>query len=303
VTADGCDRGVDIARVRQQLGRVGLWLGSRALGVLSSAREAEVLRNIEHLGFPAVWINEGKDALVHAAVVSASTERLTVATGVANIWRREPEAAVAGANTIAEAFGSRLILGIGVGHAAQVARYERPLEAATRYLERMHATHLKGPAPDHPTPWLLAALGPRMLDLAAACTQGSSPYFVPAEHTAYARDRLGGGRILAPELAVLLDEDRVSARATARRFMAMHLGLPNYTANLRRFGFGDRDFDDGGSDRLVDAIVAWGAVDHIIDRVNEHLEAGADHVALQPIDYGPDASLDTIRHLASTLVT
>ena len=174
------------------------------------------------------------------------------------------------------------------------------------YLDRMLAAAAESTTPI-PVPWLIAALRPKMLELAATKAQGSHPYFVPVEHTVVARAALGDGPVLAPEIAVVLDPDPTTARATARRYTAGYLQLPNYTNNLRALGFTDDDLAGAGSDRLVDAIVAWGDVEAIARRVREHLDAGADHVCVQPLDYSSSTGgrylpLEHLRQLAPALL-
>ena len=295
------DRGVDIGATRAQLGPVGVWFG--ALGRLPAAREREIVAQLEELGYPTVWITEfNKDAFAHAGIVLAASRSITVATGIANVWAREPDTLVTGANALAEAWDGRFVLGVGIGHASMVQRYRRPYETMREYLAGMHAAQYGAPPPAAPVPWLLAALRPRMLELAASQTQGSHPYFVPVEHTVAARSALGPDRVLAPELAVVLDTDPETARLTARHHMKGYLELPNYRNNLLALGWPDDDLADGGSDRLVDAIVAWGDVDAIKTRVDEHLAAGADHVCIQAIDYRGDTAIRTITELAPALV-
>ncbi len=295
------DRGVDLAAVRARLGRTGVWLGP--LGRLSAARARAVAARVEELGYSTLWVTESqKEAFAHAGTVLAATSRLTVATGIANVWARGPETTVSGANALDEAWGGRFVLGLGIGHAKYVADYTQPFATMRTYLEQMHATRLQAPTPPEPTPWLVAALGPKMLELAARLTQGTHPYFVPVEHTARARSILGPAPILAPEVAVVLDTSPSSARATARQYMETYLGLPNYTSNLRRLGFTDDDLSGGGSDRLVDAIVPWGSTETIARRVAEHVDAGADHVCVQPLGGSGDAGIDDLAELAPALL-
>jgi probable F420-dependent oxidoreductase len=171
-------RGVDLAALRRRLGRIGVWFG--ALGPLPVAREREIVSQIESLGYPTLWITEfQKEAFAHAGLVLAATARLTVATGIANVWAREPDTLVAGAGTLADAYDGRFVLGVGIGHAKFVGRYEQPLSTMTNYLAGMHAAKYGGAAPESPVPWLIAALRPKMLELARTQTQGSHPYFVP----------------------------------------------------------------------------------------------------------------------------
>jgi probable F420-dependent oxidoreductase len=239
------------------------------------------------IGRIGIWIPEalGREALSHAAILLAATSRIPIATGIANIWARDAMAMAAGQKTLAEAWPGRFLLGMGVSHAPLVGMrghaYQRPLTAMRRYLDAMDASIYNAPAPATPPPRVLGALAPKMLALAAERTDGAHPYFVPPEHTRRARAALGPGKLLAPEQAVVLERDAATARAIARQHMQTYLQLPNYVNNLRRLGFGDADLRDGGSDGLVDAIVAWGDVGVVVDRVRAHHEAGADHVCLQ----------------------
>ena len=294
-------RGVDLAALRQRLGPVGVWFG--ALGRLPANHEREIVGQLEALGYPTLWITEfQKDAFAHSGIVLAASSQLTVATGIANVWAREPETLVAGADALGEAYDGRFVLGLGIGHARFVERYERPLTTMRNYLDGMHAAKYGGPPPASPVPWLIAALRPKMLELAVAQTQGSHPYFVPVEHTAQARQSMGPDPVLAPELAVVLDTDPETARATARTHTKLYLGLPNYVNNLKALGFSDDDLAGAGSDRLVDAIVAWGDVEAIKARVDAHLAAGADHVCIQAIDPRIDVAVRTVTELAPVLL-
>jgi probable F420-dependent oxidoreductase len=273
---------VDLDLARRRLGRVGVWLS--ALGPLPAAVERDRVLQIESLGYPSLWVNETqKEAFAHAGLVLSATSTMTVATGIANVWRREPDTAVRGANTLAEAYDGRFVLGVGIGHARYDASYQRPLATMRSYLEGMVLAAGEGPAPATPVPWLVAALRPAMVALAAEYAEGVHPYLVPAEHTAAVRAALGPEPLVALELGVVLDRDAVSARATARSHLAGYLALENYVNSWRSLGFAETDFAGGGSDRLVDALVAWGDVERVRARVDEHLAAGADHVAIQPL--------------------
>ncbi|MEV0381437.1 TIGR03620 family F420-dependent LLM class oxidoreductase [Nonomuraea sp. NPDC050643] len=290
--------GVDTAALKRRLGRVGVW--SSTLSGQPAAFEREAAAEMESLGYTTLWIGEsprGKEALVHSAILLEGTRSMTIATGIANIWVRDATAAANGANALAEASGGRFVLGLGVSHAPLVSSrghdYRKPVSAMRAYLDAMDEAEYEGPLAE-PAPRLLAALRPGMLELAAQRTYGAHPYFVTPEHTARARAVLGPGPVLAPEQTVILDTDPDSARRTARRFTATYLRLPNYVNNLRDLGFDDAEFADGGSDRLVDAIVAWGDPDTIIERVRAHLDAGADHVCVQPL---ADTPADTLEHL------
>jgi probable F420-dependent oxidoreductase len=295
------DRQVDVPAARARLGRVGAWFG--AMGRMSAAEERDIAVQLEELGYSTLWITETqKDIFAHAGVILAATQRLTVASGIANVWAREPETAVSGTNALAEAFDDRFVLCVGIGHAKFVERYDKPLTTMREYLAGMHEATYLGPSPSTPAPWLVAALRPKMLELAAREAQGSHPYFVPVEHTALARAALGPDRILAPELGVVLDTNPSTARETARRFAKTYLALPNYVNNLRALGWSDEDVAAPGSDRLIDAVVAWGDVDAIKRRVDEHLAAGADHVAVQAVDFRGDAAIRTLTELAPALL-
>jgi probable F420-dependent oxidoreductase len=271
------------------LGRVGLWTFQLDLQPASAAQEAAA--ELEDLGYPTIWLPEavGRDPLVNSALLLSATDRLTVATGIASVWARDAQAMASGQLTLCEAFPGRFLLGIGVSHQPMVDlvrghHYDKPLTKMRGYLEAMDNVFYVAPRPAEEPRRVLAALGPKMLELAATKALGAHPYFVPVEHTAFARDVLGEGPMLCPEQAVVLTSDPTVGRAAARQHMATYLGLPNYTNNLRRFGWGDADFADGGTDALVDAIVAWGDEDAIVARVQAHVDAGADHVCVQVLD-------------------
>ncbi|MEQ1786175.1 MAG: LLM class F420-dependent oxidoreductase [Acidimicrobiales bacterium] len=246
---------------------------------------------LEGLGYRAIWLPEavGREPLVSSALLLSATDRLVVATGIASVWARDAQAMASGQLTLCEAFPDRFLLGLGVSHQPMVDfvrghHYDKPLTKMRGYLEAMDNVFYVAPRPAEEPRRVLAALGPKMLELAAAKALGAHPYFVPVEHTAFAREILGEGPMLCPEQAVVLATDAEEARAAARQHMSTYLGLPNYTNNLRRFGWGDDDLADGGSDALVDAIVAWGDEDAIVARVQAHLDAGADHVCVQVLD-------------------
>ncbi len=286
-----------------ELGRVGVWLGS--LSLRAAAETRELARELEELGYTAIWFGEGvgtKECFTQAATLLAWTERAVVASGIANIYARDPMAMANGARTLADAYPGRFLLGIGVSHAPSVAErgheYTRPLTAMRAYLDAMDGALFRGVEPAEAAAWVLAALGPKMLELAGERTRGAHPYFTPPEHTAMARQVMGEGPLLAPEQAFVLETDPGLARAKAREHMIYYLRLDNYRRNLERLGFTEDDFADGGSDRLVDAIVAWGDVDAVRDRVEAHLDAGADHVCVQAVGADPLAEL---RRLAPAL--
>ncbi|MEV0622714.1 TIGR03620 family F420-dependent LLM class oxidoreductase [Nonomuraea sp. NPDC050404] len=292
----------EIEALKRRLGRVGVW--NVTLSGEPAAAEREVAAEVESLGFGALWIGEtpnGKEALAHAAILLGATSRLTVATGIANIWARDATAAANGANTLAEAYDGRFLLGLGVSHAPAVSvrghDYGKPVSAMRTYLDAMDATEYAGPLP-RPAPRVLAALRPRMLELAARRSYGAHPYFVTPEHTARARAVLGPEPVLAPEQTVILETDPDRARQTARRFTSRYLALSNYANNLLDLGWSEADLADGGSDALVDAVVAWGDPEAIVERVRAHHDAGADHVCLQPLAADPKELLEHLRVLA-----
>jgi probable F420-dependent oxidoreductase len=290
------------------LGRVGIW--TFALDLQPIARAREVAAEVEELGYGAIWIPDavGRDPLVHAALLLGGTSRIVVGTGIAQIYGRDPMTMTGGWKTISEAFPGRFVLGLGVSHQPMVEglrgqTYGPPLTAMREYLERMDTAMYVAAEPIEPPRRVLAALGPKMLALAAERADGAHPYNVPPEHTARAREILGPEKLLAPEQAVLLETDPVEARRIGRGHMAIYLDLPNYMNNLRRFGITDDDIADGGSDRLVDTLVAWGDVDAVRARVQAHLDAGADHVAVQVLT--PERGtlpLDEWRELAPVLL-
>ena len=289
------------------LGRVGLWTFQLDLQPASAARETAA--ELEALGYSTIWLPEavGREPFVNSAMLLGATERMVIATGIVGIWGRDAMTMAAGQLSLNEAFGDRFLLGLGVSHQPMVDfvrghQYDKPLTKMREYLDAMDRAIYMAPRPAEEPRRVLAALGPKMLELAAAKALGAHPYFVPVEHTAFAREVLGDGPMLCPEQAVVLDTDPERARAAARLHMATYLTLPNYTNNLRRLGWGDDDLGDGGSDKLVDAIVAWGDEAAIVSRVQAHLDAGADHVCVQVL--GPDATalpIDAWRRLAEPL--
>jgi probable F420-dependent oxidoreductase len=270
-----------------RLGRVGVWSGQ--LDFSSAAVIGQVAREIEALGYGALWTGEavGREVLSAAQLLLAATDSLVVATGIANIWARDALATAAGQLTLGEAYPNRFILGIGVSHKPLLdvrgEDYRKPLAFMRDYLDGMDAGYdvYRAVQPANRPPRLLAALGPKMLELAGARADGAHTYFVPPEHTARAREILGPDKLLVPEQVCVLATDATTAREIARRHTTSYLRLANYTANLERFGFEAADFADGGNDRLVDTICAWGDVETVAARVSAHLDAGADHVAVQ----------------------
>ncbi|HVT22600.1 MAG TPA: LLM class F420-dependent oxidoreductase [Mycobacteriales bacterium] len=277
----------DLAGWRARLGRVGVWTGQ--LDYSSAEVVRAVAREVEANGFPAMWTGEavGREVLTAAQLLLSATGSLIVATGIANIWARDALATAAGQLALGEAYPDRFILGIGVSHKPLLdvrgEDYRTPLTFMRAYLDGMDHGYdvYRAVQPASRPPRLLAALGPKMLALAGERADGAHTYFVPPEHTAVARETLGPDRLLVPEQVCVLAEDATVAREIARRHTTSYLRLPNYTSNLQRFGFEPDEFADGGTDRLVDTICVWGSVDAVAARVKAHLDAGADHVALQ----------------------
>ena len=281
------------------LGRIGVWWSGSWRNPVDPARS--VAPELESLGYGALWSSGRFDPGLspHFESLLASTDRITVASGIVSTWASTPEEVGPAVAALEERFPGRFLLGIGASHAVAAADYSRPYSKVVSYLNGLDGLSVPVP-PDHR---VLAALGPRMLKLAAARTVGAHPYFVPVEHTAFARDILGPTPLLAPEVAVVVETDSVRARELARGYASTYLSLPNYTQNLRTFGFGDEDIDGGGSDRLIDAVIPWGDAATIAAAVTAHHEAGADHVCLQVIADRQEFPLDGYRELARALFT
>ncbi|WP_086824904.1 TIGR03620 family F420-dependent LLM class oxidoreductase [Allokutzneria sp. NRRL B-24872] len=288
------------------LGRVGIW---STVFVWGSAKDARTLATeAEELGYGALWFGEavtGKESLSNAAMLLGATQRIAVATGISNIWARDATAMRAGGDTLAEAFPGRFLHGLGISHLAEVAErghgYGKPVATMRAYLDAMEATDFTAAAPAKPTPRVLAALRPKMLELSRDRADGAHSYFMPPSHSERARAVLGAAPILAAEQAVVLETDPVRARAIAREHTAVYLSMPNYVNALLWLGFDESDVDGAGSDRLVDAVVAWGDADAIRARVTEHLDAGASHVAIQALG-GFSSVREQLRELAPALL-
>jgi probable F420-dependent oxidoreductase len=298
----------DPARSRElagSLGRVGVWTFAFDQQPPDAIRAAS--REIESLGFSSLWIPEGmgsREVFSHLSLLLASTERLRCCSGILNVGMRDPIAAALGARTLAEAYPGRVAIGMGIGHSYQAeirgVTYSKPVARMRAYLDAM-----AGPEVGEGTtaPFLLAALGDRMLELAAERTLGAHSYFVPVEHTERARRVLGSEPVLAVEQTAVLSTDRETAMRIARRFSEDYLSLPNYANNLRRLGYSEDDVAGPGSDRLVDATIATGDVDAIATRVRAHLDAGADHVCVQLLgEEESDVCLPALRELAPALL-
>ncbi|HWG56493.1 MAG TPA: TIGR03620 family F420-dependent LLM class oxidoreductase [Gaiellaceae bacterium] len=284
--------------------RIGVWSSVLVQPSLEQTREA--LARVEAAGYSSVWFPErpvGTEAVSEAAVLLAASERLGVGTGIASIWARDATAAANAARTLNAAFGGRLRLGLGVSHAPAVAMrghdYDRPLTAMRRYLDAMDAADEV--AGGRGAPRLLAALAPRMLELARDRADGAHTYFVPVEHTAYARERLGGDRELVVE-QVVLERDPVRARELARTHTHRYLELPNYRNNLIRLGFSEADLEGGGSDELVDRVVPWGSDEAVAEALRAQHEAGATEVLVQVIVDDPRRlPVEELERLAAAL--
>jgi probable F420-dependent oxidoreductase len=264
---------------------VGIWTST--LDFAPTAHAMELAHEVEELGYGAVWLPEfaGRDLFVHLAMLLSSTSSLVGATGIANIYARDAIAMTGAAKALAETYPGRIILGLGVSHKDIVSGfrghvYERPIEKMTGYLEAMNSAPFGGHRPSIPNRRVIAALGPRMLDVARENADGAHTFLVPPEHTMFAREVLGPDALLCPEQGVVLHSDLDRATEIARSHVASYISAPSYARNLLRLGFEETDFADGGSDRLVHRLIACGDVAAIAKRVEEHLLAGADHVAL-----------------------
>ena len=276
-----------------KLGKLGVFY---FLEAMRAPEMAAFARRLEDLGYSALWFPEalGREALSSASFLLSSTKKLVVATGIANIYARDAMTMAAGRNTLAEQSSGRFVLGVGVSHQPMVEGlrghdYTKPLTYMRKYLDAMSAAMYVAPQPAEPAPTVIGALHPKMLKLAAEKTTGVHPYLVPPEHTAFARETIGKGPWICTEQKVVLETDASKARAAARASIAMYLELPNYRRSLKRFGITDDDFTAGGSDKLVDTVVAWGDEKAIDARIRAHYAAGADHVCIQPLnpDGGP----------------
>ncbi|MEN3976698.1 TIGR03620 family F420-dependent LLM class oxidoreductase [Emcibacter sp. SYSU 3D8] len=269
------------------LGRRSVWAG---LDGYTAKEAAGFARRLEDWGYGTLWIPEGlgREPLSLAAWLLANTRTLTIATGITNIYGRDARTAKVAQMALNEQSGGRFLLGLGVSHKPLVEgfrghSYGKPIAAMTGYLGAMAQVQYMAPAPAATPKTVIAALGPKMLEVARDKADGAHPYLVTPEHTAGARRILGAGKLLCPEQKVVLETDPAKAREIARKGIAIYLDLPNYRNNLVRLGFSDADLDKGGSDTLVDAIVAWGDASAINERIEAHLDAGADQVCIQAL--------------------
>jgi len=277
---------------RERLGRLGIFSGQ--LAAFSTPVQRRVVAELEALGYGAIWYGEAfaREPFVQGAIFLSATERMVVATGIASIYARDATAMAFGARSLNELGEGRFLLGLGVAHAHNVGlrghRYGRPVATMRAYLEAMDEAEPRWRGPEAPPPdRVLAALRPRMLALAAERTAGAFPYFVPVEHTRRARAILGPDRLLVTEQAVVLAGSHEEARAIGDRHTRAYLALPNYRNNLLDLGWSEADLEPPGSDALFDALVAWGGVEEIRRRVEEHRRAGADHVVLNLVTKDP----------------
>ncbi|MEN3318260.1 MAG: hypothetical protein V7643_1661 [Mycobacterium sp.] len=268
------------------LSGIGIWSNQLRYG--DPGESAEAAAELEELGFTALWIPDiGGPVLDAVDHLLTSTKQIVIATGILNLWMHEPSEVAARYTSLTQTHGDRFLLGIGVSHAPLIdsrepGRYRKPLAATRAFLDALDAA-------DEPVPVenrVLAALGPKMLELSATRARGAHPYLVTPDHTRQAREVLGDGPLLLPEQAVLLTDNRDEARAVGTNFLRTYMALPNYANNLLRSGFTQDDLDSI-SDRLLDAIIAWGDEDAVVRRIDEHKQAGADHVCVQALTADP----------------
>jgi probable F420-dependent oxidoreductase len=272
------------------IGRLGVWDAGLCFAPAAQARAAAA--ELEAAGYQAAWLHEGgRDPFVAAAVLLGATRALAVGTSIASIWVHEPAQMAGAARTVGEAFPGRFVLGIGVSHPGAGSwrgpSYERPVAELSAYLDAMDEATWYGPRPDPPVPRMIAALGPRMVELARRRSRGTIPYLAPVEYTRAARAALGPDPVLAVHQAIVLDRSPGQARALAQEHVGVYLRATNYRNNWLRSGFEPRDLDGDGSERLIEGLVAVGGVDEVAARVQAHLDAGADHVCVNPL--GRDA--------------
>jgi probable F420-dependent oxidoreductase len=286
------------------LAGTGIWNGSLRYGDPSEAAAAAA--ELEALGYSALWLPDiGGDVFAAVANVLQATSSTVIATGILNLWMHTAEETAAQHAALTAEHGRRFLVGVGVSHGPlidnvkEAGTYAKPLAKTREYLDELDAATPRLADSDR----VLAALGPKMLELARTRAAGVHPYLVTPEHTATARQALGQGPLVAPEQAVALTTDASLARELARKHLSGYLGLPNYTNNWMRLGFTEDDLLEGGSDRLVDALVAWGDEAAIVERIQAHRDAGADHVCLQILTAGNPLAVDEARALAPAVTT
>ena len=271
-----------------ELGKLGVWY---FLDGKTAPEAAVIAKRIESLGYSALWIPEsvGRHPFVLAGWLLAHTDKLILATGIANIYARDPGASMSAARSLAELSNGRFILGLGVSHVPLVEgvrghQYGKPIATMKHYLETMGTMPYTAVKADEEPPIVIAALGPKMLSLAASHAQGAHPYFVTVEHTRQAREIMGPDAMLCVEQKVIRETDPGKARQLAREAAKRYMALPNYRNNWMRLGFTEADLSDGGSDRFIDATFAWGTIEAIGERMQAHLDAGATHLCIQPVN-------------------
>ncbi len=290
------------------LGRIGIWSGAPAR--MSAAETKAMVEELEDLGYPTLWFPESvaaKESIGQGALLLSWTKKMIIASGIANIAARDPMAMATGARMLVDAFPGRFVLGIGASTDLSLPQrghtYAKPYTRVVEYLDGMENFEHQTPDPAEPVPLILAALGPRMLKLAAKRSLGAHPSFTPVAHTAWARETMGEGPILAPELPFLVCKERDEARAIGGYHMEYYLTRKPYMENMARLGFTEEDMQGSGSDKLFDSIVAWGDVEAIRKRVDEHLAAGADHVCIEPLTPTKnEAGLDQIREVTPAML-
>ncbi|POX43585.1 LLM class F420-dependent oxidoreductase [Streptomyces sp. Ru71] len=274
-----------MSAVKDRIGRYGIWSAAlRAEDPAGRGERGEAAAELEALGYGALWLGSSPSA-DHAEPLLEATERITVGTSIQSIWQHTAADTAVRFAELERDHAGRFVLGLGVSHAKLASQYRRPYSALVAYLDELDAAGV--PAERR----VLAALGPKNLELSRDRAAGAVPYLVTPEHTAEAREILGAAPLLAPELKVVLETDPARARELARGALALYLGLPNYTNTFLRLGFTEDDLADGGSDRLVDAVFAWGDENRIRERIDTYIKAGADHVALQVVTAGPRENL------------
>ncbi len=271
---------------RDRLSTTGVWYFTDAM---SSGEAAEAAGRIESLGYSTLWLPDtvGRDPFAHIAWLASQTESLQFATGIANIFHRHPGPMKQAANTLAEQSGGRFVLGLGVSHGPLVAGlrgldYSKPFSKMRDYLAAMDASPFRATRPAEAPLRLLAALGPKMLELSASAADGAHPYWTTPQHTAMAREIIGPDALLCVEQKVVLSTDADAARAAAIEALGMYASLPNYRNNWKRLGFTEDEIERR-DDRFVDAVVVWGDEDSVRAGVQAHYDAGADHVCVQPL--------------------
>ena len=269
------------------IGKLGVWY---FFDKLTATESAEAAIRIENLGYSTLWIPEtiGKSPMVQSSWLLSNTKTLNLATGIANIYHREPGVTLAAQKSLAEQSNYRFLLGLGVSHTRIVEgirglKYGPPLSTMRRYLEAMEEAPYTGAKPSEEPPLVIAALGPKMLALAAEKTNGAHPYFTSPDHTAVARNIMGKDSWLCVEQKVILESDPVKARELAKPVAKTYKDLPNYRNNWIRMGLTEDDIDNM-SDKFIDATFAWGSEQTIQNRIKEHFDAGADHVSIQPVN-------------------